>query len=145
LGAILAATALLALAITGLLFQLVLSTGANRGRSSWQGLSQGAWCAVLVTALLGFVWGRVITGISANVEYALWLICIPAAAWVAWWTGPTLSKVFEIGKGVIVVLLLEAILAVFLAPFWQAVSWVAPGAIVTGGPDVFPFEPTTRS
>lgn len=77
------------LAVTGLAIYALLWAGMRFSKQSGPlTMRRGVWWALLGIAGVGFVWGRLLTGLSGTVELFLLLACVPAAAWFVWTAGP---------------------------------------------------------
>jgi hypothetical protein len=61
----------------------------------------GAWLAVVTVGFLGFLWGRVFTGMSEALERLLLTSCVPATAILMLLSGPTIVWTFVPLAGIV--------------------------------------------
>jgi hypothetical protein len=113
------------LAVTGLMIYALTWAGAGSLRANGSlRMPWGVWVAAGATAPLGFAWGCLVDGVSVGVERWLLSVCVPAAAWLCWFSGLRIRVLLVPAAGMVATVGL-----VVLAPLGGVVGQVLLSAL----------------
>ena len=89
-------------------------------------MPKSVWASAGAIAFGGFLWGRVLVGVSGRMEWVLLAAIVPATAWVAWMAGLTLKPLLVPALGLVLTLVLMLVVGPLLGiMWWLYLVWLA--------------------